>query len=260
LRELQIGDKADELQGTLREWVENYTDPIEESYKDSVKAKRVYTEMVKKELEIGTTTCAYNSSIHPEATNILADICLEYGQRAIIGKLCILQGSTHGNFEVSTEQSLEDTQKSLDHMKKIDPKEDIVMPCVQPRGGPYVPPKLMAGLGEKSQANGSEKIRVQAHMCETTSDLERTLELHPGFSNYSEVYKHYGMLHEKSILAHCIHLSDRDIELLVETGAGVAHNPNSNTCLRDGECKVRQLLNAGVKVGLGTGNKLFTDH
>jgi guanine deaminase len=59
-------------------------------------------------------------------------------------------------------------------------------------------------------------------------------------------------MHEKSILAHCIHLSDIDIEVILKTKAGVAHNPNSNTCLRDGVCRVRELLNKGVKVGLGT--------
>ena len=247
------------MEGNLKEWCENYTDPIEESYKDTDKAKRVYSEMVQKELELGTTTCAYNSSIHYQATNILADMCQKYGQRAIIGKLCILTGSTHGNWEVSAEQSLEDSQKSIDYIKKIDPKESLVMPCVQPRGGPYAPPKLMSGLGQQTQNDGGEKVRVQAHMCETVDDLQRTLQVHPGFQNYSEMYNSYGMLHERSILAHCIHLSDRDIALLAKTKAGVAHNPNSNTCLRDGECRVRQLLKAGVKVGLGTGTGTFGD-
>lgn len=245
------------MEGNLREWVENYTDPIEESYKDNEKAKRVYSEMVQKELELGSTTVAYNSTIHYEATNILADTCLHYGQRAIIGKLCIVQGSTHGNYEASSEQSLEDAQKSLDYIQKIDSKGTLVLPCVQPRGGPYAPPKVMAGLGEKSQNKGGEKIRVQAHMCETTDDMSRTFKVHEGFQHYSDMYRSYGMLHEKSILAHCIHLSEKDIANLVETKAGVAHNPNSNTCLRDGECRVRQLLKAGVKVGLGTGRCEF---
>ena len=240
------------MEGDLREWVENYTDPIEASYKDTDKAKRVYSEMVQRELELGTTTCAYNSSIHYEATNVLADMCHKYGQRAVIGKLCILTNSTHGNWEASTEQSLEDEIKSVEHIQKIDPDGDFVLPCIQPRGGPYAPPKLMAGLGAQSQNNGGELLRVQAHMCETREDMSRMNKVHPSFQHYSEMYKHYGLLHERSILAHCIHLSDRDIDLLVQTKAGVAHNPNSNTCLRDGECRVRQLLNAGVKVGLGT--------
>lgn len=246
------------MEGTLREWCENYTDPIEESYHDVDKAKRVYDEMVRKELDLGTTTCAYNSSIHAPATNILADTCLKYGQRAIIGKLCILVGATHGNWETSTEDSLGDTRKTLKHMANIDPEEEWIMPCVQPRGGPYVPPDLMSGLGSLSVAGSpaskkdGKPIRVQGHMCETKSDIKRTFETHTGFTHYSEMYKNYGMLHERSILAHCIHLSDRDIDLLVETRAGIAHSPNSNTCLRDGECRIRQLLDRGVKVGLGT--------
>jgi guanine deaminase len=214
--------------------------------------------MVQKELELGTTTCAYNSSMHLEATNILADMCLKYGQRGIVGKMCVLSDSTGDNTESSAEQSLEDTQKNLDYMKKIDPDEIFVMPSIQPRGGPWVPPALMAGLGEKSQDKGGAKIRVQGHMCETVTDIENTFKVHPGFTNYTEMYQSYGLLHEKSILAHCIHLSDRDIELLVETQAGVAHNPNSNTCLRAGECRIRQLLDAGVKVGLGTGASLLS--
>lgn len=244
------------MEGTLREWVENYTDPIEESYHDTKKATQVYSEMVQKELQLGTTTCAYNSTIHAEATNILANICKEYGQRAVVGKLSILVGSTHGNWEKSTEQGLADSQKSVDHIIKMSEDSDdidaeIVMPCIQPRGGPYCPPEYMAGLGRQS-SGGDELIRVQTHMCETTEDLSRMKRIHPEFNNYSEMYHHYGLLHSRSILAHCIHLSSVDIELLIKTGAGIAHNPNSNTCLRDGECRVRSLLNAGVKIGLGT--------
>lgn len=66
------------------------------------------------------------------------------------------------------------------------------------------------------------------------------------------MYKAYGLLTDKTILAHCIHLQPKDIENIVSSKAGVAHNPNSNTCLRDGICRVRDLLDAGVKVGLGT--------
>lgn len=66
------------------------------------------------------------------------------------------------------------------------------------------------------------------------------------------MYLANGLLHDKSILAHCIHLKPKDVENMKRTGAGVAHNPNSNTCLRDGECRVRDLLDRGIKVGLGT--------
>jgi guanine deaminase len=66
------------------------------------------------------------------------------------------------------------------------------------------------------------------------------------------MYKANGLLNHRSILAHCIHLQPKDFDNLKASQAGVAHNPNSNTCLRDGECRVRELLDAGIKVGLGT--------
>ncbi len=238
------------MEGDLKEWCENWTDPIEASYSVTSKAHRVYREMVAKELENGSTTVAYNSSIHPAATNVLADTCLDFGQRAIIGKLCILVGSTHGNWEKSAEQSVEDERKVVQHIRKIDPEGKLVMPCIQPRAGSYVPPDLMAGLGELCR--DKEPIRVQAHMCETPLEVENMHELHKGFDSYADMYDHYGLFGPRTILAHCIHLSERDMEVMAKKGVGVAHNANSNTCLTDGWCRVRTLLSKGIKVGLGT--------
>jgi guanine deaminase len=60
---------------------------MESSFKDPVKAKKVYTKCVKRTLAQGTTTASYYGTIHVPATNILADVCLELGQRAYIGKV-----------------------------------------------------------------------------------------------------------------------------------------------------------------------------
>ncbi|KAK4946306.1 hypothetical protein LTR10_014504 [Elasticomyces elasticus] len=239
------------MEGDLKEWCENWTDPMEASYSDTSKAHRVYREMVAKELENGSTTVAYNSSIHPDATNVLADTCLEFGQRAVISKLCILVGSTHGNWEKSAKQSIDDERKVVEHIRKIDPDGKLVLPCIQPRAGSYVPPELMAGLGDLYR--DSDPIRVQAHMCETPLEVENMHKLHQGkFESYADMYDHYGLFGSRTILAHCIHLSDRDMEVMAKKKVGVAHNANSNTCLTDGWCRVRQLLNRGIKVGLGT--------
>ncbi|QIX01504.1 hypothetical protein AMS68_007021 [Peltaster fructicola] len=236
------------MEGSLREWIENWTDPVEASYSDTDKAERVYQEVVKTTLLLGSTTVAYNSSMHAEATRILAELCVRAGQRAIVGKMCVTQGSTSGNWEDSVEASLRDSQASLNHMRQLDSAKRLLHPSVMPRGGPYCPPDLMEGLGRQSS---DYLTHVQVHMCETASDIDRALELH-GADCYSDVYKTHGLFHSKTIAAHCIHLQPRDLENLKHCRVGVAHNPNSNTCLRDGECKVRDLLDNGIKVGLGT--------
>lgn len=55
-------------------------------------------------------------------------------------------------------------------------------------------------------------------------------------------------------MAHGVHLTSSEIELLKKRGASVAHCPNSNVCLHSGFCKIRTLLKEGISVGLGTGS------
>jgi guanine deaminase len=57
----------------------------------------------------------------------------------------------------------------------------------------------------------------------------------------------------QTVLAHGVYLHDEEVELLAARGSSVSHCPNSNTSLKSGLCDVRRLLNAGIKVGLGTG-------
>jgi guanine deaminase len=156
------------MEGTLREWCENYTDPMEASYSDNEKAKRVYSDVVKTTLQLGTTTVAYNTTIHAEASNILAEAAFKAGQRTIVGKMCITVGSTRGNWEDSTQVSLAASKKTLDFIRELDPEGRLVRSCVQPRGGPYCPPELMRGLGDQCEEYGAY---VQAHMCETHMDV-----------------------------------------------------------------------------------------
>ena len=61
-----------------------------------------------------------------------------------------------------------------------------------------------------------------------------------------------GLLERQVLAAHCVHLSDEDIDILVQKGVGVAHNPQSNMKLASGIAPVDKLLKRGVKVGLGT--------
>ena len=61
-----------------------------------------------------------------------------------------------------------------------------------------------------------------------------------------------GLLGEDVLLAHCVHLSDGEIDRVVETDTGVVHCPASNAKLASGMAPVQRLLDAGVRVGIGT--------
>lgn len=66
------------------------------------------------------------------------------------------------------------------------------------------------------------------------------------------VYDHFGLLSQKTILAHCVHLEEHEMDLIQQRGAGISHCPTSNLNLRSGNSPVAVLLDRNIKVGLGT--------
>ncbi|WP_419834178.1 amidohydrolase family protein [Endozoicomonas atrinae] len=95
----------------LYDWLENYTFPLEARYQDLDFARHVYRDLVQSTLSSGTTSAVYFSSIHLEPSKVLADICLEKGQRAFIGKVCMDNSEQCPDYyRQSAEKSLYETE------------------------------------------------------------------------------------------------------------------------------------------------------
>src|SRR6185437_7695384 len=73
----------------LEEWLQVYTFPLESRYADVEFARTVYGSLVDGLLANGTTTAVYFGTLHLPATRILADICLQRSQRALIGRVAM---------------------------------------------------------------------------------------------------------------------------------------------------------------------------
>ena len=93
---------------------------------------------------------------------------------------------------------------------------------------------------------------LQTHLSENWTEIEQVRERFPANASYTDVYREAGLLGEKTILGHAIHLSDPDIELLASSGSRVAHCPTANLFLNSGLCPLHSLRSAGVPVGLGS--------
>jgi 5-methylthioadenosine/S-adenosylhomocysteine deaminase len=94
-------------------------------------------------------------------------------------------------------------------------------------------------------------VGFHTHSNESKFDVEETLRRHG--MRPIEALEKFGLLEAPhTLLAHCVWLSDHEIEILAEHHAGVAHNPVSNMKLASGAARVEDMLTAGVAVGLGT--------
>jgi guanine deaminase len=253
---------------TLLDWLTTYTFPLESSlgnpdspmYKSSnttppnplARAKSVYTRVISRTLACGTTTASYYATIHVPATNLLATLAFSIGQRAFIGRVCMDNPDTCPDYyrDESTEETLKATHTTIAHCRSLDPDGKLVAPILTPRFAPSCLEATLAALGELAKAE--PELRIQTHIAENKPEVAFVKELFPEQSSYAAVYDKAGLLTPRTILAHAVHLSAEEIELVKSRDAKISHCPASNSALGSGLCPVRDLLDAGIDVGLGT--------
>ena len=91
---------------------------------------------------------------------------------------------------------------------------------------------------------------LHTHSSETIWEVEESLKRWG--RRPIEVFYDRGILGPRTVVAHCVWLSDREIQLLAQTGTAVAHCPTSNMKLASGPARIGDLQRAGVRVGLGS--------
>lgn len=233
---------------TLLDWLETYTFPLEASLKDLKVAQVVYQKVVQRTLQNGTTTAAYYTTIDSESSKLMGRICSEAGQRAFVGKVC-MDSCSPDYYVESTQESLQSSEDVVTFLQEelADPK---VLPILTPRFAPSCSRELMRGLA--SQARSWGQLHIQTHLSENQSEIEWVKSLFPECESYTSVYDSCGLLTKRTVLAHCVHLTPEEAQLIKRKGAGVSHCPISNSSITSGECRVRWLLDQGIDVGLGS--------
>ncbi|KAF4983452.1 hypothetical protein FZEAL_1181 [Fusarium zealandicum] len=236
----------------ILDWLSGVTFPNEARFKDVEYARRVYASLVEGMLRQGVTTASYYGSLHGDATCILADTCLVKGQRAFVGKCNMNRNSPDYYRDASTDESLQETQRCIRHVRDIDPRGDLVRYVITPRFAISCEPDLLQGLGTIASQNPD--LPIQTHFNEAQQEIDATLSLFPDFVSEADLYAHYNLLTPRSILAHCTIMTAPETEKLHAHGCGVAHCPTANMTVGGGfmTAPIRDFLRRGIKVGLGT--------
>ena len=234
----------------LEVWLQTHTFPLEARYKDLDYADGVYRTLVRTLLANGTTTAMYFATIHNPASLRLAEICLEMGQRALVGRVAMDLADECPDFyrDASAEESVALTEEFIAAVPGLAGNHTgLVKPVITPRFIPSCSHKALQGLGDMAHRTGAH---VQTHCSE--SDWEHGHVLARCGKTDTEALAEFGLLGRHTILAHSNFITDDDMDMIRKRGAGVAHCPLSNVYFSNAVFPLRRALEKGLHVGLGT--------
>lgn len=233
----------------LLDWLNTYTFPYESRFGNADYARRVYDGVVRRQLRNGSTTTSYFGTIHMAGTLELVDACQRLGQRAHVGKVSMDSNAPDYYVEEGWETA---AAASADFVRAVKARgSTLVTPSVVPRFAPSCSSQLLEALGTLSSSE-DPPLPVHTHLSENRAECDWVAALFPEARCYVDVYARAGLLHSGAYFAHCCHCGTLERDLVRTANAKIVHCPTSNFVVGRALCDVRQWLDDGVQVGLGT--------
>ncbi len=236
-----IGAPAD----GLLPWLENYTFPHEQRFCDGPYAAAVADFFIEELLRNGVTTALAFATSHPASVDALMAAAQKAQMRLVTGKVLQDRHSPDGVRD-ATEQSLLDTEALIQRWHGV----DRLGYAITPRFAPTSSVAQLRGAGEL--AARYPDVWVQSHVAENLDEVRWVRELFPDARSYLSVYGDFGLLRERAVYAHCIHLDAEDRALMRGSGTAAAVSPTSNLFLGSGFFDYASAQEAGFKYGLAS--------
>jgi guanine deaminase len=229
----------------LLEWLNTYTFVEEQRFADTAHAARVASLFCDELVRYGTTTAAVYCSVHPQSVDAFFAEAKKRDMRMVAGKVMMDRNAPEGLLD--TPQSGYDESKAL--LKKWDGVGRLHY---------AITPRFALTSTHEQMEMTQDLVRefpdayVQTHVNESMGEIDFVRELFPNLPDYIGVYEHYGLLGPKTLLGHCIHMTDREIAALSETGSVAVFCPTSNLFIGSGLFDRERLMASNVRIGVAT--------
>lgn len=227
----------------LIDWLNTYTFPEEMRFHDPAYATEIANRYLDLALSHGTTTMCTYATIHPASVDAFFTAAQSRNLRAFAGKTCMDRNAPPG---------LRDTpQSAYDDSKRLLEKwhgQNRLSYVITPRFSPTSTPEQLAALGALWAEHPD--CLMQTHLSEQTDEIAWVRTLHPQARDYLDTYEAQGLLRDRALYGHAIHLTAREKDRLAEAGAALAHCPTSNTFIGSGLFDMT--LATTLRVGLAT--------
>lgn len=225
---------ADDLR--LDVWLMGYMMPVEREFV-TPEFVRLGTKLACAELiRSGVTTFADMYYFEDD----IAEVTAEAGMRALCAQ-SIMKFPTPDS--ASYEDALAYTRTFIKRWKD----HPLIVPGIAPHAPYTCTPEILQACAALAI---EYDVPIHTHLAETAFEVENMREAE-GIPVIPYVKKQ-NLFDAKVLAAHCVHIDSGEIRTLANVGAGVAHNPSSNMKLASGIAPVQQMIDHGVKVGIGT--------
>ena len=230
---------ADNLE--LFDWLNNYIWPVEDKLTPQdiyIGSKLAMLEMIK------SGTVFFNDMYFASAETVRA--AEEMGIRVAAGMIYI-DTTAPGKREIYMRDNQELWAKREDF-------SDLITLTLAPHAIYTVHEGTLREIAERSAV---ENLPVHIHLSETAAEVEQSLKLHN--CTPVEYLDKIGLLTERTVAAHAVHLSEKDMEILAERKVTVVYNPCSNYKLSSGRFHYRSLADKQVRITFGTDGAASND-
>ncbi len=226
---------ADDL--ALMDWLNNYIFPAEVQFVDS-EFVRIGTELACWEMIRGGTTSFVDMYYFPDTIAEVVDSC---GMRALISATVIDQRSP------DAESAADSIQKGIGFIERWKGKNSRITPILGPHANYTLNAEQLKATREAATEYG---VGISIHMSESPFELQYSKDTY-GMTSV-ELAESIGFFDGPTIAAHMVWPTEAEIAILAERQVGVIHNPTSNMKIASGIAPVAAMLQAGVRIGLGT--------
>ncbi len=229
----------------LLDWLNKYTFPAEARYADETYAATSAVAFLDSLLGAGTTSALVFATSHLQATDQLFEAADEKGMRLIAGKVLMDQNALQEILDTAV-GGIADSETLINKWHGTGRLGYAITPRFA--GSSSVQQLQLAGELHKKYPD----TWVQTHLSENRDEIDWVAQIHPDTSDYLNAYEKYELVGERSVFAHCIHLTESERGRLADAGGKVAFCPSSNMFLGSGLLDLEQLKSDEIDVSLAT--------
>lgn len=229
----------------LLDWLQTYTFPEEARFDDRDHAARMAGAFLDLLTAHGTTSAVAFCSVHPQSAEALFTAAQARDMALIAGKVMMDRNAIPALHDTAR-QGYDDSKRLLQAWHG----RGRLRYAITPRFAITSTPEQLEAAG--ALAREHPDCHIQTHMSENRDEIALTLQLFPWARDYLDVYERYGLLSERLLLGHCLHLHEREIARMAETGSRAIFCPTSNLFLGSGLFDAAGLRRAGIITGIAT--------